>query len=133
MRPLRPVVRQKMAGDIIYISGDDKEIRDAILEAQRRLPEFQRIVEENNRHVFPPYGVPMVKICVENETAGTVEHIWLEGVYFEESEVAGTVVDQTTEYRSPISKVTDWMYFEGEKMHGGFVERILMKRAGIDE
>jgi len=25
------------------------------------------------------------------------------------------------------------MYFEGEKMQGGFVERILMKRAGIDE
>lgn len=122
-----------MTNDIVYISGDDEEIRDAILKAQRRLPEFQRIVDENNQHVFPPYGVPMVKICVENETLGAVEHIWLEGVYFDKSEVAGTAVDQKTEYRSPISKITDWMYFEGKKMRGGFVERILMKRDGIDE
>ena len=122
-----------MNDDIVQISGDDEEIRDAIVEAQRRLPEFRSIVEENNRHVFPPYGAPLVKICVENKTTGVVKHIWLEGVHFEDSEVVGTVVDQTDEYRSPISRITDWMYFEGETMHGCFVERILMKRAGIEE
>jgi hypothetical protein len=42
-----------MKDDIMQIEGDDKEISDTIAEAQNRLPEFQRIVEENNRHIFP--------------------------------------------------------------------------------
>ena len=119
-----------MNDDIIQIEDDDEEIRNAIAEAQNKLPEFQRIVEENNRHIFPPYGIPMVKVCME--VPGGVEHIWLERVYFENSEVIGTVVEQTSEYKSPISQITDWIYYEGEEMHGGFVERILMKRAGIE-
>ncbi|HOX06526.1 MAG TPA: DUF2314 domain-containing protein [Planctomycetota bacterium] len=131
-----------MADDILHTTGDDEEIVAAIAEAQRRLPEFRRIVEDNNRHVVPPYGVPMVKICLQDSASEVVEHIWLEGVSFEGSEVVGLVVTEPphrpgirkgAECRSASSGITDWMYFEGEKMQGGFVERILMKRAGIDE
>jgi uncharacterized protein YegJ (DUF2314 family) len=126
--------------DSITTPGDDEEILAAISEARRRLPEFRKIVEEDALRIVPAYTT-LVKVCVESEITGAIEHIWLEGVYFEASEVGGKVVtppnripeiEEGGEVRVPVEEVTDWMYHEDETMHGGFVERVLMKRSDAE-
>lgn len=84
----------------------------------------------------------MVKVCIGNAVSGCYEHLWLERVNFTDTEVSGIISEDQgelvglaagSECKALISDITDWMYFEAESMHGGFVERILMKRAGIED
>ena len=127
--------------DVLRTQGDDEEIRAAIAEAQRRLPEFRRVVEEDSHRILPVYPA-FVKVCVDSEAAGAFEHVWLEGVFFDGTEVGGQVVTPVggdpqlkggAKVVASATQISDWMYYEGEVLRGAFVERILMRRAGIEE
>jgi uncharacterized protein YegJ (DUF2314 family) len=123
--------------DSLSVQGDDPEINAAIAEAQRRLPEFRRIIADDSRRIIPMYAGAFVKVCVENEITRGFEHIWLEGVYFDGQNVGGWVLTSPhdisltkgEELTLPVSRITDWMYYEGETLHGAFVENILMRRS----
>jgi uncharacterized protein YegJ (DUF2314 family) len=126
-----------MTDSPISIPDDDDEIKAAIAEAQHRLPEFRRIIEEDAHRIIPVYAGALAKVCVENENSDVIEHIWLEGIFFERGEIGGRVltppndipdISECAELRVSTSLISDWMYYEGDTMHGGFVERILMKR-----
>ena len=128
--------------DILRTTGDDEEINAAIAEAQRRLPEFRRVVEEDSHRVLPVYPGALVKLCIESPAVGAFEHVWLQGVFFEGTDVGGRVVtpvagdpqlQEDAQVVAPVAKITDWMYYEGDVLRGAFVERILMRRAGIEE
>lgn len=123
--------------DSVSFSGDDEEIGAAIKEAQNRLSEFRNIVEEDARRLIPVYASAMVKVGVESKISGEIEHIWIGGVYFEKEEVGGLVITppdaipeiQKGEHISvDCAKISDWVYYEGDTMIGGFVERVLMGR-----
>lgn len=124
------------------IQGDDEEINAAIAEAQRRLPEFRRVVEEDAQRILPVYPGALVKVCVESEISGAIEHLWLEGVFFVGAKVGGRVttapndlpgIEEGSELTAPTARITDWTYYDGDTRCGCFVERILMRRAGITE
>jgi len=121
----------------VSFSGDDEEIGTAIQEAQNRLSEFRHIVEEDARRLIPVYASAMVKVGVESKISGEIEHIWIGGVYFEKDEVGGSVItppDAIPEIRKGdhirvnCAKISDWVYYEGDAMIGGFVERVLVRR-----
>jgi len=78
--------------DILRTQGGDEKITAAIAEAQRRLPEFRRVVEEDSHRILPVYPGALVKVCIDSEAAGAFEHVWLQGVFFEGTDVGGEVV-----------------------------------------
>jgi uncharacterized protein YegJ (DUF2314 family) len=128
--------------DILRTQCDDEEITAAIAEAQLRLSEFRRVVEEDSHRILPAYPGALVKVCIDSEAAGAFEHVWLQGVFFEGTDVGGEVVTpvagdpqlrEGARVIAPITKISDWMYYEGDTLRGAFVERILMRRAGIKE
>ena len=136
------LVRQKDMTDVLRTQGDDEEINAAIAEAQRRLPEFRRVIEEDSHRILPVHPRAFVKVCIDSEAVGAFEHVWLEGVFFEGTEVGGQVVTSVAgdsqlkegaKVVAPMKQISDWMYYEGDALRGAFVERILMRRAGIEE
>jgi uncharacterized protein YegJ (DUF2314 family) len=128
--------------DVLRTQGDDEEINAAIAEAQRRLPEFRRVIEEDSHRILPAYPGAFVKVCINSEAVGAFEHVWLEGVFFEGADVGGQVVtpvagdpqlNEGAKVMVPMTRISDWMYYEGDALRGAFVERILMRRAGSEE
>ncbi len=124
--------------DSCEIYDDDAEINAAIDEAQRRLPDFRRIVEADSRRLIPLLGGTLAKVVVVSKLSGAVEHLWISGVGFEGNEIVGDVITApheipevkiNTELRASLSSITDWIYYEGDEAHGGFAEKILRERA----
>lgn len=58
--------------EVVRIDGDDEEINAAIAEAQRRLPEYRRIIDEDARRILPVYAGAFAKVYVESKIAGRV-------------------------------------------------------------
>ena len=128
--------------DILTTGGNDEEINAAIAEAQRRLPEFRRVVEEDSQRILPVYPGALVKICIDSPATEAFQHVWLQGVFFEGTDVGGQVatpvvgdpqLKEDARVQVPATTITDWVYYEGDVLRGAFVERILMRRAGIKE
>jgi uncharacterized protein YegJ (DUF2314 family) len=123
--------------DTIPISGDDAEMNAAIEEARRRLPEFRRVLDEDARRIIPVIEGALVKAAVTSRSTGQTEHIWLEGVGFEDYRIVGTVasapnaipeVVQGEDITISPDDVSDWVYREGGRTVGGFTVRLMQQR-----
>ena len=60
--------------DTHKFDGDDPEINAAIEEAQRRLPEFQRALDEDARRLIPAIEGALVKARFESPITHAIEH-----------------------------------------------------------
>jgi uncharacterized protein YegJ (DUF2314 family) len=126
--------------DTYKFYGDDPELNAAIEEAQRRLPEFRRALDEDARRLIPALNGALVKARFENPVAGALEHMWLEDVGFEGDRIVGTLASEPDNIPelsngqwvsvSP-EDISDWVYRQGDRTVGGFTVRV-MQRRGLD-
>jgi len=117
--------------------GDDPEINAAIEEAQRRLPEFRRALDQDARRVVPQIEGSLVKARFESLVTHKIEHMWIEDAGFESEMVVGTLSSEPNaipEFTqgdwvtvSP-EAISDWTYRQNGKTYGGFTIRIMQKR-----
>lgn len=117
--------------------GDDPEINAAIEEAQRRLPEFRRALDEDARRLIPVIEGALVKARFTSFITGAIEHMWIEDVGFEEEKIVGTLASDPNEIPE-LSKgdwvsvspddISDWAYRQAGRTVGGFTVRVMQKR-----
>lgn len=117
--------------------GDDPEMNAAIEEAQRRLPELRRALDEDARRLIPIVEGAIVKARFESPVTHKIEHLWIEDVGFEEEKIVGTLASEPNAIPE-LSKgewvsvspedVSDWAYREGGRTFGGFTIRVMRQR-----
>jgi len=116
---------------------DDPEINAAIEEAQRRLPEFQRALDEDARRLIPAIAGALVKARFESRITHAIEHMWVEDVGFEDEKIVGTLANEPNSIPE-LSKgewvsvspedISDWVYRLGGRTFGGFTVRVMQRR-----
>lgn len=123
--------------DTYKFYGDDPELNAAIEEAQRRLPEFRRALDEYARRLIPVMAGALVKACFESPLTGKIEHMWIEDVGFEGDKIVGTLASEPNDIPHlskgawvPVSpeNVSDWVYRQGGRTVGGFTVGVMQKR-----
>jgi uncharacterized protein YegJ (DUF2314 family) len=117
--------------------GDDPELNAAIEEAQRRLPEFRRALDDDARRLIPALNGALVKARFESPVTGVIEHMWIEDVGFENDKIVGTLASEPNNIPelsngewvsvSP-EDVSDWVYRDGDRTVGGFTVRVMQQR-----
>ncbi len=123
--------------DTHKFDGDDPEINAAIEEAQRRLPEFQRALDEDARRLIPAIEGALVKARFESPITHAIEHMWVEDIGFEDEKIVGTLASDPNAIPE-LSKgkwvsispedISDWVYRLGGRTFGGFTVRVMQRR-----
>jgi uncharacterized protein len=125
--------------DIHPFEGNDPEINAAVQEAQRRLPELRRLLDEDARRLIPLIEGPIVKAAFESVITHKVEHMWIEDASFEGDMVVGNLANEPEAIpelskgeavRVSCEAISDWAYVLRGKSFGGFTVRV-MKRRGL--
>lgn len=121
---------------VIYVENDDPEMQAAISKARETVDEFIAALDDPQAS-----GTGFsVKLLVEDGEHG--EHMWVLPVRYEEGRFYGRVnnnPDRVTtvkigdEVDVAASEITDWMYVEDGKLHGGYSIRLLRERMPADE
>ncbi|PWU18970.1 MAG: hypothetical protein C5B50_07675 [Verrucomicrobia bacterium] len=117
--------------------GDDPEMNAAVEEAQRKLPEFRRALDEDARRLIPAMVGALVKARFESPITGAIEHMWIDDVGFEGEEIVGTLASDPQNIPE-LSKgecvtvspeaISDWVYRQGGRTIGGFTVRVMQRR-----
>src|SRR4051812_25173241 len=102
-----PVFHSKVELNMHQFSGDDSEMNAAIEEAQRRLPEFRRALDEDARRLIPLIEGSLAKAKFESAITQKVEHMWIEDVGFENDQVVGTLSSEPQAI--PECRKGDWV------------------------
>ncbi len=109
----------------------------AIEEARRRIPEFQRALDEDARRLIPLIEGSLVKGKFESAITHKIEHMWIEDAGFENDQVVGTLSSEPQsipEYNKgdwvsvSLENITDWVYRQGGRTFGGFTVRVMQRR-----
>jgi uncharacterized protein YegJ (DUF2314 family) len=118
-------------------SGDDPEMNAAIEEAQRRLPEFRRALNDDARRTIPQIEGALVKARFESIITHKIEHMWIEDAAFEDDMIVGTLSSEPEAIPehsqgewvsvSP-EQVSDWVYRQHGRTFGGFTVRVMQRR-----
>jgi uncharacterized protein YegJ (DUF2314 family) len=113
--------------------GDDAEME----EAQRRLPEFRRALDEDARRLIPTIEGAIVKARFESPITHKTEHMWIEDAGFEDEKIVGTLASEPNavpEFKkgewvsiSP-EDISDWAYRQSGRTFGGFTIRVMQRR-----
>lgn len=116
---------------IYGVQSDDAEMNMAMETAKKTLDSFDYALKNNGN---PLAFFSLKKRFVENEN---VEHIWVGSIYFENGKYFG-FIDNLPEIVKgfkvgdsvEVSKedISDWMYVEDSKLHGGYTIRLLRNR-----
>src|SRR4051812_22261149 len=92
--------------------GDDAEMNAAIEEAQRRLPEFYRALDEDARKLIPAIEGALVKARFESPITHRAEHMWVQDVGIEDGKFVGTLSNEPSQI-SELSK-GEWIAIDPE-------------------
>ncbi len=116
--------------------GDDQEMNNAIKEARKTFDLFIKAIEnpQENQSFFA------VKVPFEYDEGN--EHLWLVDITIENNKFYGTVnndpdftkkvkCDQRVQF-DPDS-ISDWKYFEGDKLIGGYTIKVIYNRFSEEE
>lgn len=118
-------------------AGDDPEMNAAIEEAQRRLPEFRRALDEDARRLLPTIEGALVKAVFESAITHKTEHMWIEDAGFEGEKIVGTLANEPNaipEFSKgdwvsvSLENVSDWAYRQSGRTFGGFTVRVMQRR-----
>jgi uncharacterized protein YegJ (DUF2314 family) len=123
------LLRRNLPETLSHVDPDSPEMIEAIASARKSLPYFW----DKRATALNPEDY-MVKVAIED--GEMTEHFWLKDPRIEGENVIGTIendpgVVKTVKYGEtvtvPESKISDWMYSEGDLMHGNYTARVLAK------
>lgn len=125
-------LHNKAETPVVQVSDDDPEMRQAVEEAQARLPEFVRRFEARDGQHFS------VKAPITS--AGKTEFIWIDVSAIEEDQIIGALGNDPADLpgyklgqrvRVRLDDLVDWMIVvdrDNQRFDGGFSVALLMKR-----
>lgn len=123
--------------DMIPVEGEDAEMNAAIDEARRTLPEFRKALEKDWERLIPALDRPLVKARFSSDDTGNVEHMWVEVTNFDGHTVVGELANEPNaipefsagdEVRVSPEDISDWVYWNGDSIVGGFTLAVLERR-----
>lgn len=118
-----------LPGTLSMIDPSSPEMVEAIASARKTLPYFW----DKRSSALNPDDY-LVKVGIED--GEKTEHFWLENPVLEGDQISGDVGNDPGTVKNvrfgervtlPESKISDWMYYEGDKMHGNYTARVLAK------
>jgi len=120
-----------VAETVVGASNDDPELSKASAEAKKRWMEFAKA------HNKPPKGAEgfAAQFAFDAEK-GRKETLWVEVRKIEANEIQGTVANEPQHValklgdsvRIPLSRMTDWLYYQDGERVGGFTVDVLLTR-----
>jgi uncharacterized protein YegJ (DUF2314 family) len=119
-----------LAQGIVKVPNSDQPMETAISKAQASLPVFfERLTK-------PQPGDERFSVKIRYATTGdSGEHIWANDVVREGDKVSATIGNKPADIPNlkmgqrvtvPVTQLTDWMYMNGGKIHGGQTIRALL-------
>ena len=123
----------ELGAPVYGVEEADAQINDAMTEAKRRLPEFCSACKAGGANFEG-----MVKVGFSTSDDGE-EYLWIEVDGMTDSGFSGRIenhpVDESipkkgTRVEVKFDDVVDWVYRDGERSRGLFVDRVLLARGG---
>tara|TARA_R110000764_G_scaffold33697_1_gene75498 strand:- start:463 stop:969 length:507 start_codon:yes stop_codon:yes gene_type:complete len=121
--------------DVYNVENDDAKMNEAIAKANNSIQEFITALESDN----PDLDFFAIKQKFITRDGGG-EHIWVQDIQLVDSEFIGIVGNEPV-YTNAIQlgdtitidrdNISDWMYYEKDKIVGGYTIRVL--RDGLSE
>lgn len=120
-----------VADTVVGASNDDPELSKASAEAKKRWSEFAKA------HNKPPKGAEGFAAQFAFDAAeGRKETLWIEVLKIDANEVQGKVANEPQHVslklgesvKVPLSRMTDWLYYQDGERIGGFTVDVLLKR-----
>lgn len=116
--------------DVSFVESDDRAMNEAINKAQKSIHRFDTALENNNPNTYNftlKESFPKVK--------GN-EHLWIGEIQKVNGKYYGVVQNDPIDVKDfkfgdsievPFSRVTDWMYYDGDTIRGAFTVKVLRK------
>jgi uncharacterized protein YegJ (DUF2314 family) len=131
-------------GRIVSVDGKDPEMNQAIAEAVKTFPEAWKKIEEDSRKPEPALDMVMIKAAFRDPgaTGDDAELMWVGDFTFDGKTIKGELANEPNRLKSvkmgqkvtiPLADLRDWIYFENEKVKGGFTEKLIHKRMSPSE
>lgn len=127
---------------VYYAKGDSPEMMQAFENARKTFKYFWRELSWEARRIIPGLDLACVKVAFmqqfPEEKEPTIEHMWINDVYFDGDNISGTLVndpDTLTNVQNgdavtvPLAQISDWLFASGGKTYGGFT--IHQMRSGM--
>jgi uncharacterized protein YegJ (DUF2314 family) len=120
---------RSMPETLTRVDSNSPEMVEAVASARKTLPYFW----DRRASALNPEDY-MVKVAIED--GEMIEHFWLTHPVVEGDTVKGEIGNDPGIVKNvkfgelvtvPESKISDWMYSEGDKMHGNYTARVLAK------
>jgi uncharacterized protein YegJ (DUF2314 family) len=127
---------QQVQDHTIGVSSDDAAMSAAIAKAQATLDDFLKVADH------PPEGTSDFALKVKIADGDKVEHFWVIPFSRKGDGFTGTIADKPElvmtvsegqAYDFPRSDISDWMYTQNGKIHGGQTIRALLPHMKADE
>ena len=125
------------AAQIISVPNDDAAMEAAIAKAQASLPVFWDTIAK------PQAGDDRFAVKIKYVTGAKAgEHIWAGDVKRAGANVTATISNTPRDIPNlkkgqrvtvPLDRVTDWMFFRNDKIHGAQTLRVLLPRMPPDQ
>lgn len=122
---------------IYSVEGDDIEMNKAIQTARATLHKFNSALSAKDT----AFNTFTLKVGFPTPDGGK-EHIWMSDIVFDKNQYSG-IVNNTPEWVTSIKlgdsiliktgDITDWMYYEGDKIKGAYTMRVIRKRMTAEE
>lgn len=120
-----------VADTVVGARNNDAELAKASAEAKKRWSEFAKA------HARPPGGAEGFAAQFAFDAAeGRKETLWIEVLKIDANEVQGKVANEPQyvslklgeSVKVPLSRMTDWLYYQDGERIGGFTVDVLLKR-----
>jgi len=118
---------------IFYAKGDSPEMIQAFEKARNTFKHFWRELSWEARRIVPGVDLACVKVAFAqqfpDEDEPTIEHMWINDVYFDGDYVSGTLINDPESLTNvkngdavtvPLEQVSDWLILSMGKTYGGF-------------
>jgi uncharacterized protein YegJ (DUF2314 family) len=124
-------IERKGEPTVYGVQDSDVEMNEAIEKANQTLDNFKRALKSNNKD-FKYFALKVRFITPQGG-----EHIWLSSISLKNKKYIGVVdnlPESTTEVKIgdtiqiKTDDISDWMYVDGNKLHGGYTLRVLRNR-----
>ncbi len=118
-------------GNVKNYSESDERMNTAIAEAQESLPLFVEVLQAPG----PLQTAFSIKVKLLVDEDGGAEHLWVDDITYNNGQFAGFVANEPVYVKNihlgdsitvNTEDVSDWMYFDGDRLVGGFTIHVYL-------